>query len=206
MTRNFCIAILAPLVLLLLGANKDERPRLTFQGLGDIYIGMTIAQLRAKSFTSDSMYEGQPPEEYNSCHYMTNGRDYPGVGIMINDGHLVRIDIDRGRDHTPPESDGAYKPIPAPVWKSFSGAKIGMSERDVKAIYGDWIKTSGHPYLGEAGSYLRLDSSDGKYAMIFETAVKDMDAEALKSPNQEKYVTDFRAGLTDAVGFIEGCA
>jgi len=198
--------MVALLALLLLGANSEERPRLTFQGLGDIYVGMTIAQLKAKNFASDSMYEGQPPEEYNSCHYMTNGRDYPGVGIMINDGRLVRIDIDNGRDPAPTESNGIYKPIPVQVWKSFSGAQIGMSEREVKAIYGDWIKTSGHPYLGEAGSYLRLDSSDGKYAMIFETAVKDMSAEALENPDQEKYITDFRAGLADAVGFIEGCA
>lgn len=203
---RICTAILAPIVLLLLGANTDERPRLSFQGLGDIYVGMTIAQLKAKNFASDSMYEGQPPEEYNSCHYMTNGRDYPGVGIMINDGRLVRIDIDKGRDLTPADSKGTYKPIAIPGWRSFSGAQIGMSEREVKAIYGDWIQTSGHPYLGEAGSYLRLDSSDGKYAMIFETAVKDMGAEALKNPDQEKYVTGFRAGLADAVGFIEGCA
>jgi len=197
------LALAAPF---LLAASPAERPRLTFDGLGDIRVGMTIAQLKARDFASDSMYEGQSPEEYNGCHYMTNGRDYPGVGIMINDGRLVRIDIDKGRDPTPTESNGIYSPIPVPAWKSFSGAKIGMSESEIKAIYGEWLKISGHPYLGEAGSYLRLDSDNGRYAMIFETAVGDMGAEALKNPKQEKYVTDFRAGLADAVGFIEGCA
>lgn len=205
MNRVFA-GMLAPMLLILLGANDDERSRLTFQGLGDINIGMTIEQLKAHDFASDSMYEGQSLEEYNGCHYMTNGRDYPGVSVMINDGHLVRIDIDRARDPDPAKSNGVYTPIRVPDWKSFSGASIGMSESKVKAIYGEWLKISGHPYLGEAGSYLRLDSSDGKYAMIFETASQDMGAEALKNPDLEKYVTDFRAGLADAVGFIEGCA
>ena len=65
---------------------------------------------------------------------------------------------------------------------------------------------SGHPYLDEAGSYLTLTSGNGKYAMIFETAVKDMDANAMKNRDQPKYVTNFRAGLAEPVGYIEGCA
>ena len=203
MWMKMLLALTTPL---LLASTSTDRSPLTFKGLGEIRIGMTIAQLKARDFASDSMYEGQSRDEYDGCHYMFNGRDYPGVGLMINDGRLARIDIDKGRDIANAKSNGIYKPIPVPAWQSHSGAKIGMSEKKIKAIYGRWLKISGHPYLGEAGSYLRLDSSDGKYAMIFETAVNDMGSEVLEKSDKEKFVTDFRAGLADAVSYIEGCA
>ena len=203
MWMKMLLALITPLLLV---STPTDRSPLTFKGLGEIRIGMTIGQLKARDFASDSMYEGQSRDEYDACHYMFNGRDYPGVSLMINDGRLARIDIDKGRDIAPAKSNGISKPTPVPTWQSYSGAKIGMSEKEIKAIYGHWLKISGHPYLGEAGSYLRLDSSDGKYAMIFETAAKDMGSEVLENPDQEKFVTDFRAGLADAVSFIEGCA
>jgi len=191
---------------LLLSAAPAERPQLTFEGLGKIRIGMTIAQLKAQDFASDSMYEGQSRAEYDGCHYMSNGRDYPGVSFMINDGHLVRIGIYKESDASPPESNGIYTPKAVPTWKSLSGVGIGMSESDASAVYGDWLKISGHPYLDSAGSYLRLDSSDGKYAMIFETAIKDMSGDGSKNGDQEKFITSFRSGLAGPVSYIEGCA
>ena len=199
-------ALLALAAPLLVSAAPSERPRLTFEGLGKIRIGMTIVELKAQGFASDAMYDGQSSEEYDGCHYMSNGRDYPGVSFMINDGYLVRIGIHQRSDSAPPESSGIYTPKPIPAWRSLSGVGIGMSESDASAIYGDWLKISGHPYLGSAGSYLRLDSSDGKYAMIFETAIKNMSRDGSKDGDQQKFITSFRSGLAGPVSYIEGCA
>jgi hypothetical protein len=73
------------------------------------------------------------------------------------------------------------------------------------------MKIDHHPYLGDAGSYLILDSSDGHYRMIFETAAPDGSGEQFSSkpsrgPNANKRVTDFRSGLAEPVSYIEGCS
>ncbi len=189
------ILLLAP--LLLLGAT-DEKPRLTFQGLGSIEIGMSEAVLQKRGFSDpDRSAVSQADLEYAACHYLSNETEYPGVHLMINDGLLVRIDIGA--------NDAAI------VWKTLSGASIGMTETEVVSLYDGWIKIDHHPYLDDAGSYLILDSSEGLYKMIFETATSDGSGEQFSSepsrgPNANKRVTDFRAGLAGPVNYIEGCS
>ncbi|MEO9599016.1 hypothetical protein [Parasphingorhabdus sp.] len=188
---SFCVA---PLLLLLLGANTQERPRLTFAGLGDIQIGMTSDQVKALGFrlTSSGPWEKIGDPEFVACHYLDSSLSFPGVAVMMSDNQVVRIDI-------------GFRSA-AENWQSLSGAKIGMSQTDVKAIYGDWLQISRHPYLDDAGSYLTLTSSDGQYAMIFETSAKDMTGNVVDAKTQVQHITDFRAGLADYVRFIEGCA
>lgn len=187
--------LLAP--LLLLGAT-DEKPRLTFKGLGPVQIGMSEAALLKSGFSDPyRSADWQADEEYAACHYLSNETDYPGVGFMINDGKLVRIGIG-------PNDAGI-------IWQTLSGATIGMTETEVASLYGNWMKIDYHPYLGDAGSYLILQSSDGRYKMIFETATSDGSGEQFASapsrgPNAEKRVTDFRAGLAEPVSYIEGCS
>ncbi len=192
---RFLALLAAPVLLLLLpAADAPDRPRLTFKGLGDVRIGMSSEQVKALGFrlTTSGPWDEIGDDYFVSCHYLDSSPKFPGIALMMSDDRVVRIDITFG-------SGGEG-------WKSLSGAGIGMSEQELEAIYGDWLQTSGHPYLGEAGSYLSLTSSDGKYRMIFETAAKDMSADGLGDKDQPKFVTDFRAGLTDAVGYIEGCA
>tara|TARA_R110000850_G_scaffold265766_3_gene395743 strand:+ start:40071 stop:40670 length:600 start_codon:yes stop_codon:yes gene_type:complete len=187
--------LLAP--LLLLGAT-DEKPRLAFQGLGSIEIGTSEAVLQKRGFSDPyRSAHSQADEEYAACHYLSNETEYPGVHFMINEGRLVRIDIG--------ENDAGI------MLKSLSGASIGMTETEIVSLYGDWIKIDRHPYLDAAGSYLILDSSDGRYKMIFETATSDGSGEQLSSkpsggPNANKRVTDFRAGLAGPANYIEGCS
>ena len=191
--KGFLKILILPAAFLIFSGSVDQKPRLTFDGLGAIKIGMTAPQAKNLGFkvSASGPWGEEDSADFIACHYLESAPDFPGVFLMMSEGRVVRIDIDSRGDIG---------------WQSYSGAKIGMSESDVKAIYGNWLKVSGHPYLGDAGSYLQLNSSNGKYAMIFETAAKDMSAEALENPGQEKYVTDFRAGLTDSVGYIEGCA
>ncbi len=184
--------------LLLLTGATDEKPRLTFTGLGPIQIGMSETELQALGFSDPyRSADWQTDEEYAACHYLANESEYPGVGFMINDDTLVRIGIG-------PNEAGI-------TWQTLSGAMIGMTETEVASIYGNWMKIDHHPYLGDAGSYLILQSSDGRYKMIFETANPEVSGEQLSSapsqgPKADKRVTDFRAGLSGPVSYIEGCS
>ncbi len=189
-----------PLAFLCLAGAVDAQPRLTFEGLGPIRIGMSESELQKQGFSDPNrLADWQADDEYVACHYLANEVEYPGVGFMINNSKLVRIDIG--------PNDAGVK------WQTLSGATIGMAETDVAAIYGNWMKIDHHPYLGDSGSYLLLRSGDGRYGMIFETATSD-GSEAIseepssassRGPNSKKRVTDFRAGLAGPVGYIEGC-
>ena len=196
--RGLFSLVLIPSAFLLFGATNGEKPRLTFEGLGPVRIGMTETQLEKMGFSDPyRSADWQTDEEYESCHYLSNESKYPGVGFMINDGQLVRIGI--GTNDKKIE------------WKTLSGATLGMRETEVAAIYGSWMKMDYHPYMGDSGSYLILASRGGKYRMIFETALSDDSGTENSSapqngPNPEKRVTDIRAGLSGPVGFIEGCS
>jgi len=180
------------LAAILLAGATTPKPRLTFEGLGPIRIGMSVNQVKKLGFKLTTSGPWSDEEGRFLCHYLDSAPGYPGIALMMNEDRLVRIDVSHG------SKPGA--------WQSLSGAKIGMSEQEVRDIYGDWMKKSGHPYLDEAGSYLTLTSAEGKYAMTFETALRDINPETLKSKSSPKFVTDFRAGLAGAVGYIEGCA
>ena len=195
------IAVLsAPVFLFSLVANGEDNPRLTFKGLGDIRIGMSEAQLEKMGFSDPYRTDDwQTDEEYWACHYLASDA-YPDITFMINEGTLVRIGIYKD-----------YKMDRAIPWRSLSGVNIGMSETEVAAIYGDWLKMDYHPYMDNAGSYLILNSSDGRYKMIFETALDDSGNEKLasdprKGANPAKKVTSMRAGFSGPVDYIEGCA
>lgn len=180
------------LAAIFLAGNSTPNPRLSFQGLGPVRIGMTIQQVKALGFKLTTGGPRSNDEEHFYCHYLDTAPDYPEIALMMNEDRLVRIDI-------------AYGSKPG-LWKSLSGAMIGMSEAEMRAIYGDWLKESTHPYLEDSGSYLSLNSDDGRYAMIFETAVDDQASVPETTEKQIKYVNNFRAGLKVAVGYIEGCA
>jgi len=185
--------LVLPSLFLALAANGPEQPRLTFKGLGEIRIGMTPTEAKRLGFqlTTGGPWGEIGDADFIACHYLDSAPNFPDIALMVNDNRVVRIDVALNSDHG---------------WQSLSGAKIGMSETEVADIYGNWLKITGHPYLDEAGSYLTLKSSNDLHAMTFETSVKDMNGEGLKIKRQPKYVTDFRTGFADAVGYIEGCA
>ncbi len=183
------LALICLLALALTGAHaaQEELPRLTYQGLGDIRIGMTEQSLSPLGFAPDLGL--QDDEEYRACHNIASDQ-YPGIQLMINYGILVRIDIYEGK------------------WKSLSGAGLGMNEAQLANIYGSDFALDYHPYIGAAGSYAVLQSSNKKYGMIFETAIiNSKDASSPKGvPNAKKTVTSFRAGYSEQVNYIEGCS
>ncbi|MEJ6594650.1 hypothetical protein [Parasphingorhabdus sp.] len=194
--KNMLKMAALPLVLVFLVGAVDEQPCLTFKGLGPAQIGMSETELKQLGFGDPYRpADWQTDEDYAACHFLIKEVEYPGVRFMINEDMLVRIGIH-------PNDAGI-------IWQTLSGATIGMTETEVASIYGNWMKIDDHPYLGDAGSYLVLASSDWRYQMIFETATPDGGGEQSCSlrpqgPVAKKRVTDFRAGLAEAVSYIEG--
>lgn len=178
---------------------QEAKPRLTYQGLGDIRIGMTSNQVKKMGFSLNTQgpWGEEGDEEFIACHYLDSAPNYPGVHLMMSYDKLVRIDIFGGD------------------WQSYSGAAIGMNEQEAEDIYGDALKFDYHPYAGKAGSYLSLQTRNRKYKMIFETYLKDdqlsqvdnpNESDSLDGPNKHKKITSFRAGLFNPTSYIEGCA
>src|SRR5688572_6421740 len=103
--------ILTAPMAMMLAAPADEP--VTLQGIGPLRVGLSLDALR-RSFGATPDYE---PDPDSNCSYWRTPR-YPGLLIMVVDGRAVRIDID----------DASYR--------TRSGARIGMTEREIRALYG----------------------------------------------------------------------
>ena len=116
--------------------------------LHDVTIGMSIdeALIRLPNFIIDKPVDNN----IENCFYLLPNDKNPGVGIMIVDETVVRIDI---MDNVNIVTE--------------KGIGIGASKQDVIKAYPQ-LMLEPHPYLGQAGEYLesRLPSGDG---IIFET-------------------------------------
>ena len=182
--------ILCLLLLLSFPSSINASPKITvnsqidLKGLEAIRILMTPAQAQ-KAGEIELVNRGfLTPNE--SCYYLEPiDNEQLKIGLMVSQGKIVRID----------------------VWysskiKTLSGAGIGSSTQEIKAIYGNKITQKPHPYIGNQGSYLIFTPEDdfdraahGKndrsYAMIFETT--------------NDIVDSYRVGRTEFVKLIEGC-
>lgn len=145
--HNFILLfILATLTATALpGANDNwvMRP----QGIGPVKIGMTIAQLNA-SLSEKFALPAEKDEQ--GCFYVSP-HQHPGVAFMVENGRLVRIDVDK------------------PGIATAEGIQVGDSETRAKTVYGSRLKVGPHAYNGPEGHYLTVRSEDGRYGMRFET-------------------------------------
>ncbi|APG63265.1 hypothetical protein LPB140_11255 [Sphingorhabdus lutea] len=159
-------------------AVDKNRPTIGFVGVGQIRIGMAQEAMLKMGFADPYAHEKwQSDEEYAACHHISNEIDYPYLNFMIVDGKLARIENHQGG------------------WPVYKGGEIGMTIAQMKAIYGDELEQSLHPYGGDDMSqdaYLTLTSMGKTYRAIFEI--------------YEGKVTGYRFGASEAVGYIEGCA
>ncbi len=85
----------------------------------------------------------------DSCFYV-HARGHDHISFMIEDGRLVRIDID------------------APGTATSTGIQVGDSEARARQIYGAKLKVTDHKYI-DTGHYLTVRSADGHYGLRFET-------------------------------------
>lgn len=155
----------AVLALALAGPSEDP---VTLQGIGLLRIGLPVAMLRGRFGAAEE--EGDPESD---CSYWTSP-SYPDLAMMVVGGRLVRIDI------------------AGPGYRTRSGAAVGMSESDIRAIYGRLMTVEPHPYTEPEGHYLVYRARDEPYGMIVET--------------DNGRAVALRVGYWENVQWIEGCS
>jgi len=160
-----------------------ERSKLVINGIQPIQIGMTVIEA-TKAVGLPARTEGDLASQ--GCFYYKFQGGVPGLSMMVvgdpsgngEAARIVRVDIDKSSKIT-----------------TRSGAGIGSTEDQIKALYPGQIEVTPHPYV-TGGHYLTFvpkSTADSKYRIIFET-------------DQKGKVTEFRAGQIPEVTAIEGCA
>jgi len=139
---------------------------LTFIGLGAVHLGLSQAQLKSLGFKVS-----EEPSGYEECVEVTlNGDDK--VLVMLENDRVTRVS---SYDST---------------IKTKLGINVGSTEGQVKRAYAKNIMIRPHQY-DDKGHYLITKSSNGKYAIVFET--------------DGAHVTGIHAGLEASAQYVEGC-
>src|SRR5262249_52092648 len=133
------VSTFATMALLALPAAAATPPTLSVDGLGGVRIGMTIKEVRRVVGPMDIGYLNGP-----ECGEAHPKRPWiPGVGFMVSNGRLVRIDVVQDQP-----------PAPKQTTKTDTGIGIGSTIADVRRAYGKHLKIEPHPYDNEDGRYL----------------------------------------------------
>lgn len=167
----FKLIALATMVIAMGSTLASSSQRVAFTSIGKARIGMS-EQALARALGAPLTHVA-PEAEEEGCYY-ASGRGLPkGVSLMMLNDRLARVDV--------------YGPGVSTV----SGASIGMSESELKRLYGGKLVQEPHAYTGPEGHYLTIRSPDGRYGVRFET--------------DGLLVTGFYAGTAEAIQYIEGC-
>ncbi|MEO8019250.1 MAG: hypothetical protein ABI769_15665 [Pseudomonadota bacterium] len=138
-------------------------------GLGPIRAGMTVEQvLTLADFPG---LERKTPT--GECWYLRYHGGPADFDLMIIGGKVVRVEL-----------NGASK------LGTLSGARIGTTEAQLKALYGSRLDIQPHKY-DPAGHTITLKSSSGEYGLRFETS--------------SGRVTAIQAGPWEHLNYVEGC-
>jgi hypothetical protein len=142
--------------------------RLTLNALGPVRVGMTEEEARraaAEDLADANRFTGE-------CYLLALPRD-PGVVFMIERGRVTRIEI----------TDAHHRTL--------SGVRVGDTESDAQAAYGNQLEVTPHKYERN-WHYLTLRSRDRRYALVMET--------------DGKRITRMRTGIVPSVEYVEGCS
>ncbi|MDG2112909.1 MAG: hypothetical protein P8N02_09890, partial [Actinomycetota bacterium] len=98
--------------------------KLSTAGLGPVRVGMTVEEAERVSGVT------LVPDDFGDaeCRYHTSDRGPDGVGFMVSDGEIVRVDIFDG-------------PI-----TTLSGYGIGSTKQELVDAFGERLESSAHPY------------------------------------------------------------
>jgi hypothetical protein len=152
----------------------SNQSRLLLRGIDNVQIGMTVAEASRAAGVELVTLEENPRQ---GCNYVRTTNDVQGLSFMVTNGKIARIDV--GRDS---------------LIRTLSGAKIGDTEDQIKALYPGRIQVSPSE-SNRSGHYLIFvprDESDRNYRVIFET-------------DGEK-VYGIRSGKMPEVEYSEGCS
>jgi len=183
MNAKFLTYLISPLVVTVvaIGITSAQTKianqlKVAVNGIGGIRVGMTVAEASRASGTK-LVSSGDYLEQ--SCYYVQPQGAPKGLGFMVTDGRIARVDVYENKNIT-----------------TLSGAKIGDTEARIKALYPKQIKVSTHAYRADSGghylTYVPKDKSDRNYRVVFET--------------DGKRVLGFRAGKLPEVEYVEGCS
>jgi hypothetical protein len=117
-------------------------------GVGPVKVGMSLAQLNAASHERFAM----PAEKGDQGCFYVHPKSHPQVAFMIEDGKLVRVDVDKRGIST------------------IEGIQVGDTQARTQQVYGAKAKVEPSQYTGEEGGrYLTVRSPDGHSGIRFET-------------------------------------
>ena len=142
--------------------------------MGPILVGMTVAEAEAAAGMS---LVGGPDELFGpDCYYVEPESGIPGVAFMVYEGTIGRVEV-HGLETV----------------STRSGARIGMTEEEIVALFPGQIEES-LEYLvdGRALVFVPVDEVDRVYRVVFEV--------------NGGVVTGMRGGILPAVQLNEGCA
>lgn len=167
--RGRSLALLAALAL---GGSASAASAwcLGMGGIGPVRAGMTVEEvLRLADWPG--LERRQPA---GACWYLPfHGERGEDFDLMIIDGRVARIEIRRASRLT-----------------TLSGARIGSSEAELRALYGARLDVQPHKYEPD-GRTLTLRSAEGGHGLRFET---------LKGR-----VTAMQGGPWEHLNYVEGC-
>ena len=117
-------------------------------GIGNLRAGMTVAEAQAvyPTFKVSTSAEG------TTCTYATLDGWPAGIGVMVDGGKVVRVEVRRGN------------------FATTTGARIGDTEERIQSLYPGQVTVSPHKYTD--GHYLTVvptAAADSAYRIIFET-------------------------------------
>lgn len=147
---------------------KFADSRLTYSGLGSLRIDMTLRDAERAGF---KILVDEQFSELGTCG-LARVAGYDNVQLLFEANRIARIEIYDGK------------------FATFSGARVGDTESDIRRIYGARVKVEPHKY-DPNGHYMIVSSDDKKRALVFET--------------DGKTVTDLRVGRIPAVHYVEHC-
>ena len=116
-------------------------------GVGPVNVGMNLSQLNTVLHEKFSMPHSKDDQ---GCFYVEPTK-HAQIAFMIEDGRLVRIDVDKAGVSTA------------------EGIQVGDSEAHALQVYGPRLKVESNAYTGHEGHYLTIRSSNGPYGIRFET-------------------------------------
>jgi hypothetical protein len=93
--------------------------------------------------------------------------------FMFEGGRFVRYDVGTTKEVAP------------------GGGKVGMSEAQIRSLYGDRVVEQPHKYL-DGAKYLRMQAPQGGAVLVFET-------------DAQGKVARWRVGVPPQVDYVEGC-
>lgn len=145
----------------------------TPRGVGPVRVGMSASEVSAALGQRLVIPSEATADE--RCAYATWRGAPPGVSLMIENGHVERVDV-----------DSASIPTTA-------GVRVGDSEESVRAVYAERVTTTPHKYdpSGHNLTVRPAAAADSMFRIVFET--------------DGKRVMRFRAGRLAAVQYVEGC-